>query len=95
MQLRQTTRVADARGVLNEVQSRHEDIKKIERTMLELFQLIQDMATWVLSSVETWTYRRVLKSVLSLLGRMVEEQDEQFVQIEAKAEEVAKDMEIG
>ena len=29
---------------MNEVQSRHEDIKKIEKTLVELFQLFQDMA---------------------------------------------------
>jgi len=42
-QLRQSNRVGNAQGVLNEVQSRHEDIKQIERTLVELFQLFQDM----------------------------------------------------
>jgi len=69
--LRQSQRSADARGVLNDVQNRHEDIKKIERTLVELFQLFQDMAV------------------------MVEEQDEQIIHIEQKAEEVVRDMEVG
>lgn len=43
-QLRQSNRVGNAQRALNEVQSRHEDIKQIEKTLVELFQLFQDMA---------------------------------------------------
>ena len=49
-QLQQSNRVGNARGVLNEVQNRHEDIKKIEQTLVELFQLFQDMAMCVIKS---------------------------------------------
>lgn len=47
LQLRQSNRVGNAQGVLNEVQNRHEDIKQIERTLVELFQMFQDMAQCV------------------------------------------------
>jgi syntaxin 1B/2/3 len=45
--LRQSNRVANARGVLNDVQNRHEDIKKIAQTIMELQRLFEDMATCV------------------------------------------------
>ncbi|CAO3587392.1 unnamed protein product [Absidia cylindrospora] len=41
--LMQTNRSGQARAVLSEVQSRHDDIKKIEKTILELHQLFMDM----------------------------------------------------
>ncbi|KAL7008051.1 hypothetical protein EMMF5_002233 [Cystobasidiomycetes sp. EMM_F5] len=45
--LRNTHRVGQAQNVLNEVQTRHEAIQKIERTLVELFQMMQDMAVMV------------------------------------------------
>jgi len=42
-----TGRRGEARRALQEVQDRHEDVKKIERTILELSQLFQEMATMV------------------------------------------------
>ncbi|KAF9207181.1 Plasma membrane t-SNARE, secretory vesicle fusion [Haplosporangium sp. Z 27] len=39
----QSTRYGDANRALSEVQSRHDDIKKIERTIIELQQLFNDM----------------------------------------------------
>ncbi|ORX57997.1 t-SNARE [Hesseltinella vesiculosa] len=39
----QQSRRGQARAVLSEVESRHSDIKKIEKTILELTQLFQDM----------------------------------------------------
>jgi Syntaxin/SNARE domain len=38
-----STRQGEARSALREVQSRHEDIKKIERTITELAQLFNEM----------------------------------------------------
>ncbi|KAG0050839.1 Plasma membrane t-SNARE, secretory vesicle fusion [Gryganskiella cystojenkinii] len=43
----QSTRYGDANRALREVQTRHDDIKKIERTILELHQLFMDMETLV------------------------------------------------
>ncbi|KAI8342597.1 t-SNARE [Chlamydoabsidia padenii] len=45
--LMQTNRSGQARAVLDEVQSRHDDIKKIEKTILELHQLFMDMQMMV------------------------------------------------
>ncbi|KAI8374159.1 t-SNARE [Radiomyces spectabilis] len=41
--LMQTSRRGQARAVLSEVQTRHDDIKKIEKTIVELHQLFMDM----------------------------------------------------
>ncbi|KAI7862427.1 t-SNARE [Spinellus fusiger] len=41
--LMQSSRSGQARAVINEVQSRHDDIKKIEKTIIELQQLFMDM----------------------------------------------------
>lgn len=43
----QSNRSGQARAVLSEVQSRHDDIKKIEKTILELHQLFVDMQMMV------------------------------------------------
>ncbi|KAF9977738.1 Plasma membrane t-SNARE, secretory vesicle fusion, partial [Modicella reniformis] len=43
----QSTRYDDADRALREVQARHDDIKKIEKTILELHQLFIDMETLV------------------------------------------------
>ncbi|KAG0310010.1 Plasma membrane t-SNARE, secretory vesicle fusion [Dissophora globulifera] len=43
----QSTRYGDANRALREVQTRHDDIKKIEKTILELQQLFIDMETLV------------------------------------------------
>ncbi|KAF9962730.1 Plasma membrane t-SNARE, secretory vesicle fusion [Mortierella alpina] len=43
----QSTRYGDANRALREVQTRHDDIKKIEKTVLELHQLFMDMETLV------------------------------------------------
>ncbi|KAF9920420.1 Plasma membrane t-SNARE, secretory vesicle fusion [Linnemannia zychae] len=43
----QSTRYSDANRALREVQSRHDDIKKIEKTIVELNQLFMDMETLV------------------------------------------------
>jgi syntaxin 1B/2/3 len=51
----QANRSGQARAVLSEVQSRHDDIKKIERTILELHQLFVDMQMMVEQQAETLT----------------------------------------
>ncbi|KAG0188695.1 Plasma membrane t-SNARE, secretory vesicle fusion [Apophysomyces sp. BC1034] len=51
--LMQANRSGQARAVLNEVQSRHDDIKKIEKTILELHQLFMDMQMLVEQQGET------------------------------------------
>lgn len=38
-----SNRYGEAKSAYNEVQSRHEDIKKIERTLTELAQLFNDV----------------------------------------------------
>ncbi|KAI7869221.1 t-SNARE [Spinellus fusiger] len=43
----QSNRSGQARAVLNEVQTRHDDIKKIEKTILDLHQLFMDMQMMV------------------------------------------------
>ncbi|KAI9321521.1 t-SNARE [Dichotomocladium elegans] len=40
-------RTSQARAVLSEVQTRHDDIRRMERTILELHQLFQDMSLLV------------------------------------------------
>ncbi|KAF9080627.1 Plasma membrane t-SNARE, secretory vesicle fusion [Mortierella sp. AD031] len=47
-----STRYGDANRALREVQSRHDDIKKIEKTILELHQLFIDMETLVTEQAE-------------------------------------------
>jgi syntaxin 1B/2/3 len=49
----QANRSGQARAVLSEVQSRHDDIKKIEKTILELHQLFVDMQMMVEQQGET------------------------------------------
>ncbi|KAF7721984.1 Plasma membrane t-SNARE, secretory vesicle fusion [Apophysomyces ossiformis] len=45
--LMQASRRGEASSVLSEVQSRHDDIKRIERTIVELHQLFMDMSMLV------------------------------------------------
>lgn len=51
----QSSRSGQAKQVLSEVQSRHDDIKKIEKTILELHQLFVDMQMMVEQQAETLT----------------------------------------
>ncbi|KAG0791970.1 hypothetical protein G6F62_001461 [Rhizopus arrhizus] len=51
--LMQANRSGQAKAVLSEVQSRHDDIKKIEKTILELHQLFVDMQMMVEQQGET------------------------------------------
>ncbi|KAI8992150.1 t-SNARE [Mycotypha africana] len=51
--LMQANRSGQARAVLSEVQSRHDEIKKIEKTILELHQLFMDMQMMIETQQET------------------------------------------
>ncbi|CAO3618623.1 unnamed protein product [Cunninghamella echinulata] len=51
--LMSSNRSGQARAVLNEVQTRHDDIKKIEKTILELHQLFMDMQMMIETQAET------------------------------------------
>ncbi|KAI8643501.1 t-SNARE [Parasitella parasitica] len=51
--LMQSSKSGQAKAVLSEVQSRHDDIKKIEKTILELHQLFVDMQMMVEQQAET------------------------------------------
>ncbi|KAG2221962.1 hypothetical protein INT45_010486 [Circinella minor] len=53
--LMNTNRSGHANAVLNEVQSRHDDIKKIEKTILELHQLFMDMQMMIEQQGEVLT----------------------------------------
>ena len=45
-QLMTSNRYGESRAAYREVQERHEDIKKIEKTLTELAQLFQDVCIW-------------------------------------------------
>ncbi|CAO3640326.1 unnamed protein product [Mucor fragilis] len=49
----QATRRGHAKAVLSEVQNRHDDIKNIEKTIVELHQLFMDMSLLVERQQET------------------------------------------
>jgi syntaxin 1B/2/3 len=49
----QNTRSGQAKAVLTEVQTRHDDIKRIQKTILELAQLFEDMQMMVEQQGET------------------------------------------
>jgi len=51
-----STRYGQSRAAYTEVQDRHEDIKKIERTLEELAQLFNDMSTLVAQQDESVDY---------------------------------------
>jgi len=64
-------RYGESKAAYHEVQERHEDIKRIERTLGDLAQLFNDMSV------------------------MVEQQDETINVIDAQAESVEQDLEVG
>jgi len=49
MQLMSSNRYGEARVAYREVQERHQDVKKIEKTLTELAQLFQDVGLTVIS----------------------------------------------
>jgi hypothetical protein len=84
-----SNRYGESRAAYREVQERHEDIKRIERTIAELAQLFNDVRLSVHVWLPAWPY---LDRQMSIL---VEQQDETINIIEAQASEVEKDVETG
>ena len=86
-----SNRYGESRAAYREVQERHEDIKRIERTIAELAQLFNDVRFFCAHDV-FWQPDYTLKCQMSIL---VEQQDETINIIEAQAGEVEKDVETG
>jgi syntaxin 1B/2/3 len=86
-----SNRYGESRAAYREVQERHEDIKRIERTIAELAQLFNDVR-FFMCSLCGWLPNYTLKCQMSIL---VEQQDETINTIEAQATEVEKDVETG
>jgi syntaxin 1B/2/3 len=86
--LQSSNRYGESRAAYREVQERHEDIKKIERTLGELAQLFNDVCGHeFMNSCRYWS-----KSQMSIL---VEQQDETIDVIQTAALSVEKDTEVG
>lgn len=86
VQISNSQRAGAARNVLRDVQSRGEDIKRIERTITELAQLFNDVRSTNFTLFAVLTLR-------PQLALMVEEQDTMIVHIEQKAMEINNDTE--
>ncbi|CAO3600559.1 unnamed protein product [Absidia cylindrospora] len=71
----QAGRTGQAKAVLNEVQDRHQDIKRIEKTILELHQLFMDMS--MLVEQQGQTLNQVEHHAEDTAGNM--EQGNQFI----------------
>lgn len=82
------SRYTESRAAYREVQERHEDIKRIERTLAELAQLFNDVRG-LLSFAFCLLICDIQMSVL------VEQQDETINVIETQAAGVEKDTEAG
>lgn len=84
----QSSRSGQAKQVLSEVQSRHDDIKKIEKTILvsENFKLDLLLLT---------VYIQELHQLFVDMQMMVEQQAETLTQIEVHAEHTMVDLEQG
>jgi syntaxin 1B/2/3 len=89
-QLMSSNRYGESRAAYREVQERHEDIKRIERTIAELAQLFNDVCSFALIGGSL-----VWSSSYHQMSIMVEQQDETINIIEAQAGEVEKDVETG
>ncbi|CAE6414226.1 unnamed protein product [Rhizoctonia solani] len=91
--LMNSNRFGESRAAYREVQSRHEDLKKIEKTLTELAQLFNDSRHEDLKKIEkTLTELAQLFNDMSVL---VAQQDETIDTIEHHAMETHKDMEAG
>lgn len=82
------SRYTDSRAAYREVQERHEDIKRIEKTLAELAQLFNDVCSTSFLFRAT-CLKRIQMSVL------VEQQNEVVDNVYAQAEVVQKDTEAG
>ena len=88
LQLLNSNRYGESRAAYREVQERHEDIKRIERTLAELAQLFNDV------SYSRTAYDISIDQVVQM-GILVEQQDETITNIETVAATVEKDTEAG
>ncbi|KAJ3839822.1 syntaxin [Lentinula raphanica] len=77
-----SNRYGESRAAYREVQERHEDIKRIEKTLGELAQLFNDASTFS-------------QMALPSMSVLVEQQDETIQNIETTAATVEKDTEAG
>lgn len=84
------SRYTDSRAAYREVQERHEDIKRIEKTLGELAQLFND----VCSSFLLFLGVMCLNSPLQM-SILVEQQNEVVDNIYTQAEGVQRDTEAG
>jgi syntaxin 1B/2/3 len=84
-----SNRYGESRAAYREVQERHEDIKRIEKTLGELAQLFNDVC---FHSIHRNNGSLTLPIKMSVL---VEQQDETINTIEAQADTVQKDTEAG
>ena len=82
------SRYTDSRAAYREVQERHEDIKRIEKTLAELAQLFNDVR-----SLSFLFWASCLKP--RQMSVLVEQQDETINVIQAQAAGVEKDTEAG
>lgn len=90
LQLTSTTRYGESRAAYREVQERHEDIRKIERTLAELAQMFIDVRTGTSTALSRhWTHIPAQMDVL------VTQQDDMINAIETSATQVQKDTEAG
>jgi syntaxin 1B/2/3 len=83
------SRYTDSRAAYREVQERHEDIKRIEKTLAELAQLFNDVRSIFCFCFRSACLNHIQMSVL------VEQQDETINVIQSQAAGVEKDTEAG
>jgi syntaxin 1B/2/3 len=84
------SRYTESRAAYQEVQERHEDIKRIERTLAELAQLFNDVGAPIGYEGTSWSWEWHLQ-----MSVLVEQQDETINVIQTQAAGVEKDTEAG
>lgn len=89
MQLTSSTRYGESRAAYNEVQERHQDIRRIEQTLGELAQLFNDV------SYNDYMHDGPKGTVLFQMATLLDEQEEKIGAIETQAAGVAHDTEGG
>ena len=83
-----SNRHGESRAAYREVQNRHEDLKKIEKTLTELAQLFNDVRIF-------YSLHPLQSNSLFQMSVLVAQQDETIDTIEHSAMETHKDMEAG
>ena len=86
------SRQSGARAAFAEVQSRNQDLRKIEETITQLAQMMQDVR--VKQPPERW-HRLFADLFVSQMATLVLEQDESVRQIETTAVQANTDVESG